>query len=296
MVAACDAWRASAEAGPALAELERYGAGAPLDACPALHALFTDRHSAPALVAALVRRFCATLAREPFGHPPLRHGIDGGTGTLLLARSGRAQLVLLAREPGSRTLASVALSDATRCEAVLGGAAQARVVRRCAPAGRFEEQPAELRAGVRLALDLSSEGLQVLDVERRLVSLRLDRTVARPGPAREFALADGAVLHQSAGDIRTSRYEAMLALLGRMGRDDAVPVIAAIAAEPGADSLRWQALRESLALDTAAGYRALCAVARAPGDPLAPPADALRARLAQVHPSLLALEATSCPA
>jgi hypothetical protein len=294
MVGACDTWRASAGVSSVLAGLERFGAGAPLADCPALDALFTDRRSAQALVAALVRQFCDTLAREPFGHPPLRHGFEAGTGTLLLARSGRAHLVLLAREPGRRRLACVALSDATRCEVVLGGEAQARVVTRHKPSARFEEHPLVLRRGTRLSLDLSREGLQVLEVKRRLVSLRLDRSSALPGPVREYALADGALRHQSAGDIRASRHEAMLALLGRMGRDDAVPAMAAIAAEPGADSLRWQALREGLALDTAAGYRALCAVARAPGDPLARPAGDLRARLAEAHPSLVALEAMYC--
>src|SRR5687768_16274838 len=97
-VAACDAWRAQPETGGALAELERYGEGMPLEACPALLALFAGGEAAPGTMAALVRPLCAALAAEPFGHPPFRHGYDRGTSTLLLARHGRAQLALHACE------------------------------------------------------------------------------------------------------------------------------------------------------------------------------------------------------
>jgi hypothetical protein len=293
LVAACDAWRASPEARPALSELGRYGAGTTLAACPALSAIFSGGDGAPDFVGVLVRGFCRTLAHEPFGHPPLRHGFESGVSTLLLASSGRAQIVLHAREPGRTDTADVAFRDAVRHEATLAGRAEARLVRRVGPRGRFEERPLVLRPGERLRLELSREALHVLEVERGLVSLRLDRHARRPGPVRLYSLADGTLLHQSAGDIRTSRHEAMLALLGRMGCREAGPLMAQIGVEPGADSLRWQALRECLALDTAAGFRALCAVARAPGDPLAGPAGALRAQLCEAHPSLLALP---CPA
>ena len=100
---------------------------------------------------------------------------------------------------------------------------------------------------------------------------------------REFALADGALIHQAAGNPRDSRVEMMLALLGRMGRSDAAPLAAAIAREPGSAGMRWQALREALALDTLAGMRALAALA---ADELHQPASALRAQLVTLHPQL----------
>jgi hypothetical protein len=86
----------------------------------------------------------------------------------------------------------------------------------------------------------------------------------------------------------------MLALLGRMGRKDAAPAMAAMAREAGPENLRWQALREALALDAGEGFRALSGVARAADDPLAMPAGALRAQLVEAHPELLALEASPC--
>ena len=294
MIATSEAWRADPAAACAVAELERFGAGAPLEACPSLEALFTGADAAPELAASLCRQFAAALAEEPFGQPAMRHGFDGSLSTLLLARSGRAQLILHAREPGETECTTVRFSDALRYEAVLAGEAEARIVRRTdGPAARerpFHQEALSLRAGTRLALDLGSEALQVLTTTRRLVALRLHRFAAEPEPSREHRLGDGALLQQSAGSIRTSRHEMMLALLGRMQVPQAAPLMAEMVLEEGDPSLRWQAVRECLALDTAAGFRALAALARCADDPLAAPAGALRARLVEAHPQLHLLE------
>ena len=297
MIAAGDEWRRGPATAALLADLDRFGAGAPLEACPALDALFIGG-AAQVLASALCRCLAGVLEQEPFGHPPFRHGFDGQVSTLLLARAGRAHLVLHSREPGRWDFASARYGDALRYETVLAGKATASVVRVRGEPGRrtFSSERVELAAGTRLALDLSCEALQIGNVERRLIALRLHRFDARPRPSREYALADGALLLQSAGDMRASRHETMLALLGRMGRREAAPEIAALACEPGDDSLRWQALRECLALDTAEGFRALSHVARAAGDPLAGPAGALRAQLVEAHPQLLVLEDDRCPA
>jgi hypothetical protein len=294
MIATSEAWRADPVAADAVAELQRFGAGAPLEGCPSLEALFTGAGAAPQLAASLCRHFTAALAEEPFGQPAMRHGFDGSTSTLLLARSGRAQLILYAREPGQGEFATVSFSDALRYEAVLAGEARARIVRRTeGPAAQvrpFHDEGLCLQAGARLALDLASEALQVLVTSRRLVALRLHRFAAEPEPSREYRLSDGALLRQAAGSIRTSRQEMMVALLGRMQVAEAAPLMAELALEEGDPSLRWQAVRESLALDTAAGFRALAALARRTDDPLAAPAGALRAQLVEAHPQLLSLE------
>ena len=294
--AACDSWRTTPEARAVRAECARSGAGAPLLSCPALLALFTDRESAAGLIATLVRALCRALAAEPFGHPPLRHGYARGAATLLLARAGRAQLVLHAAEPGERSFDVAGFSDGERREAVLAGEARARIVRRRGRFGRFAEHRLALGPGDRLALDLREEALQLLAVERRLVALRLHRTARNPEPTREYDLVSGALLRQAAGDIRASRLEAALALLGRMRRGEAAPVMAEIAREPGDASLRWQALRECLALDTALGVAALGDLAASAGDPLAAPAGALRAELVEAHPGLRTLDYAACPA
>ena len=293
-IAACDAWRAVPAVADALADLDRFGAGAALEACPALEAIFTTPGAANTLVAPLIAAMAGALTRERFGHPPLRHGFDGSASTLLLARSGRAQLVLHAREPGSYEFATATFSDALRHQAVLAGEAVARIARPAAAGFQFERL--SLKPGVRVALALGSETLLVDHVNRRLVALRLNRVAVEPKATCELALADGRLLRRSSGDIAASRREMMLAVLGRMKCAEAAPTMAAMAREAGEPSLRWQALRECLALDTAAGFRALVAVARAADDPLCEPAGALRAQLVETHPQLLALEEDACPA
>ena len=296
MAGAAGAWRADAAVRDVLADLERFGAGAALARCPALAAVMRDGGEAARLIGALCQAFAAALSRAPLGQPPFRHGYDGELSTLLLARSGRAQLVLQAREPGRHRFETATFSDARRWEIVLAGRASARIVRRAGQRGALPARPLALEAGTSLALDLSRASLQVLCVERRLVSLRLQRAARAPAPTREHALADGALLRQSCGDLAGSRREMILALLGRMGRLDAAPPMAAIALAPGDDSLRWQALRECLVLDAAAGFRALDRLACRASDPLAAPAGALRAQLIEQHPELLALEDARCPA
>lgn len=294
MLAGVEAWRAEPEVTALLAGLDAYGAGVPIARCDGLRDLFALPLAALGLATGLCGRLAAELAREPLGQLPFRHGFDGAVSSLLLARSGRAQLVLHAREPGWNGYVSADYSHAERHEVVLGGAARARIVRRGQGGLGFE--PLALQPGASLALDLACAALQVIEVERRLVSLRLHRFAESPEPSRSYALDDGALLHQSAGGLSASRGEVALAVLGRMGRSDAVPAMAALARAPGDDSLRWQALRECLALDTAEGFRTLLVLAQRAGDPLAGPAGALRAQLVECHPELLALESEPCPA
>jgi len=299
ILAAGEAWAAEPGAAQFQAELEAYGKGAPLEACPVLEAMFTGSGEAARLMDLLVKHYCRAIGENPIGHPPFRQGFDGVSTSILLARSGRAQLMIQAREPGEMDNPGYVFCDATRFDAVLGGEAQARIVRiaeRRDDAARFNAEPLALRAGHRLAFDLSSEALLIDSVQTRFVVLRLLRTAEEPQPGREYDAATGKLLHQSAGRIGTSRREAIIALLGRMGREDAAPEIARIAKGEGDPSLRWQAMREALALDMAQGFRALAAVARRTDDPLARQAGALRARLLEAHPQLSKLEADQCPA
>lgn len=280
---------------PILAELCEFGRGAPFAACPTLAALFEGGTLAGDFAAAFCRSQVEAMSGDCFVQPAFRHNWDGRTATLLLARSGTAQLTLVAVEPGPHAAATVTFSDAVRHEAILSGRASASRIARGGD-GEFTFDALGLSARARLALDLSCQALLVERVETRLVSLRLHRASPAPAPSREYDLASGELLCQASGDVSASRHEAMLALLGRMGRKEAAPAMAAMAREAGPYGLRWQALRELLALDTAAGFGALCDVARAPDDPLAMPAGALRAQLVEAHPELLALEEAPCRA
>lgn len=293
MRAAREAWQKEACVAPVLGELDGFGHGAPLSACPALAELFGESGSAERFVARFCARFAAALAGERLGQLPFRHGFDGVLSTLLLARSSTARIMLVAQEPGEYEATSVLFSDAVRHDAVIAGEATARATTRRADAS-FGHEQRRLAAGGRLTFDLSRRALFVRRVERRLVTLRLHRAARMPGPMREYSLADGRLLQQSAGDIRHSRHEMMLALLGRMKRHEAAPLMAAIACEEWPDALRWEALREALALDTATGFTALGRIARSPADPLAAPAGALRAQLVEAHPELCEFEELLC--
>jgi hypothetical protein len=298
MQAAIEGWRAEPGVAPVLADFVRFGAGAALEACPALDEVFTQGGRAEALMAALTRRFCAAIKANPLGHPPFRNAFDGRASTMLLGKSGRAQLVLQAREPGTLRTTSAKFTDVLRYDAVLAGQAQGRILRIHGPNEQvgFTEETIALAGGVRVGFDCNREALLAERVETRLVTLRLLQIGANPAPGREYCRQTGALLHQSAGTLASSRREMMAALLGRMERTDAAPVLADMALADGEPATRWQALRECLALDTAEGFAALCRIARNDGDTLAHPAGALRAQLLETHPQLAQLEAAPCPA
>ena len=299
MVEACRNWRTDPLADALLTELEHFGAGAPLEACPALEAVFTGPDEAERLIGMLSQHLCAAIVGEPFGHPPFRSGFDGRAASLLLARKGRAQLIIQTREPGTYKQPTCLFNDAVRYDAVIGGKAQGRIVRlvnRAGQAAQFCAEPMQFARGGRLALDLASETLLLDRVERRLVVLRLLRNAENPAPGREYDAGTGAFLHQSAGSLAISRQEATIALLGRMGRTDAAPACARLALGEGDASLRWQALRECLSLDSATGFAALCRLAQRLDDDLSHPAAALRMQLLETYPQLMQVETDQCRA
>ncbi len=311
MVRACKDWRREPEAGAMLEEIERFGAGAPLEKCPTLEQMFTDAGCAARIARSLVSHLADALRDAPLGHPPMRHAFNGKMSTLLVLARGRAQLLLQAKEPSlapapkaggavpGRPAASVSFSDGERYEVVIAGRARANIVRRSEVAGSdvtLHEEPIVLEPGACLAFDCRTEALVVEEVRTRLVTLRLECAAADPAPTRQFERATGRLLGQSCGDLETSRREMIIALLGRMERTEAAPDLARVACEQGDLSLRWQALRECLALDTATGFTALSDLAARTGDPLAADAGALRAQLIETYPQLQSLELRSCPA
>ena len=292
MKAATDCWREEAGMADAMAQFAQFGAGAALEQCPALEEIFLGQGRAEAMTGSLIAHFCSAIAANPLGHPPFRNAFDGRTSTLLLAKSGRAQLLLQSREPGQYSYACANFTDALRYDATLAGSANADILRIHGPREQvaFTAEPIALEQGVRLAFDCNTEILLTHTVERRLVTLRLLQTAENPQAGREYSRESGQLLHQSAGTLATSRREMMAALLGRMGRTEAAPVLADMALAEGDMSLRWQALRECLALDTAQGFAALLRMARDPRDPLSGNAAALHAQLCDQHPELRSLE------
>lgn len=300
---ALENWRASPDVAAVQSGLADYAAGHPLADCPALAGLFAgDQPAAPAFVRYFMATGCAALKEAPLGHVPLRHFTDGTISTLLLARSGGASLLLVALDGASLAARpaplSASFSSTQAHEFVLAGAAAAQLVSAPdAPAvgAPLRRQPLSLLPGVMIARDARREALLVERIAGRLVTLRLQRRCAEDtAPTCEYDLATGRLLHQAAGNVRESRQELMMALLGRMGRADAAPVLSAMARENGPAALRWQALRECLALDTLTGFQTLGALARRADDDLAVAAGALHAQLIEHYPELAGI--APCPA
>ncbi len=297
LIAARDAWLAE----PGLAGLQRelaaFDRGQPLGGFPLLASLFEPgADAARQLAAGFTSAMGAALGEHPLGHIALRHFTDGTNSTLLLARTGGSLLSLVAMSGQGLAQAqepvSVSFAPCAQWEHVLAGTARAEKIE-CRPSGprdmAITRSAVDLKPGSVMVRDCSHQALHLRRVDGCLVSLRLLRRHPHPQPTREYELASGRFIHQAAGDPRESRHELMCALLGRMGRSDAAPLMAAMARETGSTALRWQALRECLGLDTRRGFEALCHIARSADDPLSAPAGALRSQLIEAHPQLRAL-------
>ena len=302
LIAALDGWRKRAPVARALGELARFGGGAPLAGLPALAALFSPGDPAAGQLArGLVGLLTAKLAAAPLGLVPLRHHCDDTISTLAIASHGAATLALQAVDGAGiarrKPAVSVGFAPGETFEHVLAGSAEADLLRRCGerPGGtELGSTPCRVEPGMVLQRDSANAALVLRRVDGILVSLKLQRRAEAGAVTSEYRLADGTLVHQAAACARESRLELTAALLGRMGRRDAAPLLAAMAEEEAGQSLRWQSLKECLGLDTAAGFAALCRIAAGADDPLAAPAGALRAQLLETYPELAGLGA--CPA
>ena len=302
LIAALDDWRARASVARVLDDLAKFGSGAALGTLPALAALFRrDDPAAGKLCGTLVSLLTAKLAAAPLGLVSLRHHCDETISTLAIATCGAATLALQAVDGTGiarrKAAVSVGFAPGETYEHVLAGSAEADRLRRMAerPGGtELGASPCQLGPGTVMQRDSANEALVLRSVSGILVSLKLQRRAGAGSVTREYRLSDGALVHQAAACARESRLELTAALLGRMGRRDAAPLLAAMAEEEAGQSLRWQSLKECLGLDTAEGFAALCRIAASAADPLAAPAGALRAQLLETYPELAG--AGSCPA
>lgn len=297
-----NAWRQTGQGAQVEAELLRLASGAALADLPLLAALFTAGDLAAAgLVGGVAAWLLTELAKAPLGQVPLRHQYDRTLATLVLARSHGTSLAIQAIDGAGLALKppaqSVSFAANENWEHMLAGSA---LIERVQITGRTQAGVAMRRERLTFAAGevMQRSGREVAQIYRQVsgiaVLLRLQRYDGSGAASCEYALEDGRLLHQAAGTPRDSRLELTASLLGRMGRRDAAPLLAAMAEEAGSPHLRWQTLRECLGLDSAIGFAALSAIARRSEDPLAVPAGALRAQLLEAYPQLA--EVSTCPA
>lgn len=293
-------WEKRPPVAAVLADVERFGSDGPFDGCPALQSLLSDRSRACAFVEPLIVHLAEALRSHPLGHVPLRHHYSPGLAVLQLASAGRAVLALVAyeRRPEHTDIKTVCFSGGERRELCLAGAARARVFE-IVDEDRHRAELARASRPIAPGDAIVWEGAnrtRILSPTRGiLVMLRLTRTDRDPAPAREYRIEDGALVHRAGGNSSESRDEMAAAVLHAMGRSDAAPVLAGIARSNASEHLRWQALCQAMALDTAAGFAELTTIACDAADALGPAAGALRTNLIERYPEL-ASAGLPCPA
>ncbi|MEZ5680066.1 MAG: hypothetical protein R3E14_02095 [Erythrobacter sp.] len=293
-------WRGSVLVKAIEEELARFAEGRAWDDCTTLSRLIADHALASEVLELLFDPLGKALEKHPFAHAPFRHQYSNGTALLQLAQAGSAVMVLLAYDESVAVAEpeSVSFSDVERHEIVLAGAADLRIaelLREEQDRAAIDCEPRRVVAGD--SMHFGAKDTRIAErIHGRMLVLRVARSPARPEPSRAFRLSDGALIHRASGDRVESQREMAMAVLGRMGRTDAAPLIAALTRE-GSDHFRWQALRECLALDTATGFAALHRMAADAQDTLADQAGALRAQLLEAYPQLASIEERQkCPA
>lgn len=287
--AALAAWRARPEIAAVSAQLLHWDQGERLEVLPALARLMADRGAAEELSGALADALAEPLMAEPLAQLPFAHSAAPGLARLRLVTHGRAALTLAVHAPRPRSVPATALfEDAEVHEIVIAGAGEALLHRRAGSG--LASAPLRLAPGARMARRGPDDARQIIAVSRSLLVLQLAREAAEPMPSREIALAGGAVVKTISGCKRTSQQVMALAVLGALHHRPALPAIAATARDKGAArELRWEGLRQCLALDAGAGMALLARLAGDRGDDLHAPAAALLEQLLASRPDLAAL-------
>jgi hypothetical protein len=144
------------------------------------------------------------------------------------------------------------------------------------------------RSASRITQNARSQSRQFIAVEEAVLVLQLSRAPQKPGPTCEFDLRDGALVHQSSEDKQASQHVVALAVLGALEHRPALVAIEAIALNQARTSTRdidvwWEAVRQTLALDTMRGMELLGQLAGALADPLSLPAANLLKQLQASH-------------
>jgi hypothetical protein len=284
--AALAQWRARPDAAGVMAAMVSFSEGAALEDVPALHRLLTDAGAAAALAGGLVDALMPAMQAEPLAQAALGHACAPAAARLRLASHARAGLSLVAHSCRARALPVSALfEDGAAHEIVLAGAGEA-LVHRLGEEG-LATRRLVLAPGTRLRRGGTQDARQIIAVTRPLMVLQLNIEAAQPRPSCEIALADGRLVKTISGCKQASQRMMALGVLGALGHAPALPAMAALACDQRAGrDLRWEALRQSLAMDTRSGLELLARLAEDRDDPLQPDAAALQSRLAAAFPDL----------
>ncbi|MEM7689411.1 MAG: hypothetical protein AAF291_10355 [Pseudomonadota bacterium] len=286
-----EAWFASPRVQAVIEALGRYGAGASLEACPALGRCLCDYGAARELVAPMIEGLVRALTRDPLSEAPFRFKVSHGLATIQLLAARGATLGLSAYEPiaNTQTADTALFSDREVHEIVLSRVARGVVHTRIG-AGRIATQKRVWRAGETLSVNASTQARQIHKVERSALLLQLTREPARPRPTRLVSLTSGETLRTASGDKSASQAVMALGVLGALGERGAISVMQETALNREEDpDVRWEAARQTLGLEPERGLKVLERLSEWSEDPLAEPARALRSQLLEAQPELRVL-------
>lgn len=284
--AALARWREAHEIAPVLAGLQPFDAGAALGDVPALACLFEKAGATAALTQSLIGALTPALAAEPLAQLPLGHSASPAIARIRLATYGRSSLTLAAHAPRAQTMPATALfEDGVSHEIVIAGDGRALVHRFVGE--RLTSREVALAPGTWLSRCGAEDARQIIAAAQPLLVLQLTREAARALPSREIALANGKTVKTISGCKVTSQRMMALAVLGALRHQAGIPAIACLARDQAsARDLRWEALRQCLALDSRTGLTVLAALAGDKDDTLATPAAALQRQLQAARPDL----------
>lgn len=277
-------WQARPEVARVLADCQRLRDTGDFARCGALHALIYDG-AAHGFVGQFMSAMLAAWRDEPLAQLPFRHSYAAGQGIIHIHRDGVVTVALMLVEPDAAgEPRSIAFSDCDRREVVLAGEGTAMLYR-WRDGTPPSAEPLALGPGTVLTGN-GDHARAIASLKTPLVLLRVARDPQHPRPTREVELATGRIVHRASPSPVDGRAELAAGLLGAMGREDAASALARCACGQAGEGARWQALRNALALDTATGFEALCAIAEQEDDPLAREAAELLDRLCTNYPQL----------
>ena len=297
VLAARAEWQARPQVARVLADCRTLRDTGDFGRCSVLDALIHEG-AAQEFVAHFLSAMLAAWRDRPLAQLPFRHSYAAGQGVIHIHRDGPVTLALmLVERSAAEEPRSIAFSDCDRREVVLAGSGMALHYRwrEGAPPG---VESLALAPGTVLKGD-AERARAIVRLDAPLVLLRIARDPERPLNTREVALATGRIVHRASPSPADGRAELAAALLGAMGRTDAASALARYARGEAAcgqagEGARWQALRNALALDTATGFEALCAIAQRDDDLIACEAAALSDRLCTTYPQLANMRNALC--
>lgn len=292
MQQAAQQWRSDDSVQKLQREIGAYEAGFALEDCPTLRRLLYDSASARDFTARWCSQTLAHVSQMPLAEVPFSHRQSGGYSTVRLLTYGSATLSLSAYERRVEPVQAQAalFVDREMVELVLRGKGRG-TFHKLGEGNKISTEARVWETGD-LITTRANEARQFADVSGSMLVLQLTRSPENPAPTREIRLCDGALVKRASGNKASSRDMLALGVLGALGHAPAVDVMEQTASDRSRETdLRWEAVRQLLALETLRGFSLLSSLAQIADDPIATPSAKLRNQLVKAYPQLAEKEA-----